>query len=61
MKNIWRAIQFIPEYRARVAGVICVGGVLGAIGVATPQIYKHIVDVLAGLLSGRVAHDVAAK
>jgi ABC-type multidrug transport system fused ATPase/permease subunit len=60
MKNIWRAIQFIPEYRDRVAGVVCVGAVLGAIGVATPQLYKLIVDALAGLLAGRLSHAEAA-
>jgi ABC-type multidrug transport system fused ATPase/permease subunit len=60
MKNIWRAIQFIPEYRGRVIGVLCVGTVLGAIGVATPQLYKSIVDVLSGLLAGRLSHADAA-
>jgi len=60
MKNIWRAIQFIPEYRGRVLGVIVVGTVLGGIGTATPQIYKMIVDVLSGVLSGRLSHAQAA-
>jgi ABC-type multidrug transport system fused ATPase/permease subunit len=60
MKNIWRAIQFIPEYRGRVFGVIVVGTVLGAVGTATPQIYKMIVDVLSGVLSGRLSHTQAA-
>ncbi len=63
MKNIWRAIQFIPEYRGRVVGVLAVGTVLGAIGVAGPQLYKHVVDIIAGLLSGtstqaEATHDI---
>ena len=61
MKNIWRAVKFIPEYRGRVAGVICVGTVLGAIGVLTPQIYKLLVDVLSKLISGRLTHDEAVR
>jgi len=59
MKNIWRAIQFIPEYRGRVVGVLIVSTVLGAIGTATPQLYKMIVDVLSGLLAGRLSHAQA--
>lgn len=54
MKNIWRAIQFIPEYRGRVIGVVFVGAVLGAVGVAGPQLYKYVVDVIARLLSGQL-------
>jgi len=61
MKNIWRTIKFIPEYRGRVIGVLFVGAVLGSIGVATPQLYKQIVDTLTGLLSGRYDHDQAAQ
>jgi ABC-type multidrug transport system fused ATPase/permease subunit len=60
MKNIWRTIKFIPEYRGRVIGVLLVGAVLGSIGVATPQLYKQIIDTLTGLLSGRYDHDQAA-
>jgi ABC-type multidrug transport system fused ATPase/permease subunit len=60
MKNIWRAVQFIPEYRGRVVGVIAVGTVLGAIAVATPQLYKLVVDVLSQLLSGRIGYEAAS-
>jgi len=60
MKNIWRAVQFIPEYRGRVVGVVIVGTALGAIGTATPQLYKMIVDVLSGLLSHRLSQTQAA-
>lgn len=60
MKNIWRAIQFIPEYRGRVIGVFCVGAVLGAVGVAGPQLYKYVVDVIARLLSGQLGQAEAA-
>jgi ABC-type multidrug transport system fused ATPase/permease subunit len=60
MKNIWRAVQFIPEYRGRVVGVIVVGTVLGAIAVATPQLYKLVVDVLSQLLSGRLGYEAAS-
>jgi ABC-type multidrug transport system fused ATPase/permease subunit len=61
MKNIWRAVKFIPEYRGRVAGVVCVGTVLGAVGVLTPQLYKRIVDVLSKLISGRIEHSEATR
>jgi ABC-type multidrug transport system fused ATPase/permease subunit len=60
MKNIWRAVRFIPEYRGRVIGVFVVGTALGAIGTATPQLYKMIVDVLSGLLSHRLSRPQAA-
>jgi ABC-type multidrug transport system fused ATPase/permease subunit len=59
MKNIWRAIQFIPEYRGRVLGVLCVGTVLGAIGVASPQLYKFVVDIIARLISGELSQTEA--
>jgi ABC-type multidrug transport system fused ATPase/permease subunit len=61
MKNIWRAIQFIPEYRGRVVGVLAVGSVLGAVATATPQVYKMIVDVLSGMLAGRLSHQEGAR
>lgn len=61
MKNIWRAVKFIPEYRGRVVGVLLVGTVLGVVAVATPQLYKLIVDVLSKLVSGRLAHAEAAR
>ncbi|HSC88036.1 MAG TPA: ABC transporter ATP-binding protein [Polyangiaceae bacterium] len=64
MQNIWRAIHFVPEYRGRVVRVLAATTVLAIIGVATPQIYKRIVDVLAKLLSGHASaaaatHEVA--
>lgn len=59
MKNIWRAIQFIPEYRGRVLGVILVGTVLGAVGVAGPQLYKFVVDIIARLISGQLSQTEA--
>jgi ABC-type multidrug transport system fused ATPase/permease subunit len=61
LKNIWRAVQFIPEYRGRLLGVLVVGTVLGAAGVATPQLYKLLVDVLSSLLSGRTSPAQAAR
>jgi ABC-type multidrug transport system fused ATPase/permease subunit len=54
MKNLWRVIQFIPEYRGRVFGVIVVGTLLGFIGTATPYIYKGIVDVISQLFSDKI-------
>ncbi|MDO8417625.1 MAG: ABC transporter ATP-binding protein [Agitococcus sp.] len=59
MKNLWRTIQFIPEYRGRVVGVIIVGTVLGFIGTATPFLYKGIVDAIARMLSGTITHEQA--
>ncbi len=60
MRNLWRIIQFIPEYRSRVAAVTAVGTVLGFIGTATPYFYKGIVDVISRMLAGKIDHDTAA-
>jgi len=60
MKNIWRIIQFIPEYRGRVLGVILVGTILGFIGTATPYLYKFIVDAISRMLSGSISQEEAA-
>ncbi|MDH0897548.1 MULTISPECIES: ABC transporter ATP-binding protein [unclassified Pseudomonas] len=59
MNNIWRIIQFIPEYRGRVLGVIAVGTALGFIGTATPYLYKFIVDAIAQMLSGAISREQA--
>ncbi len=60
MKNLWRVIQFIPEYRRRVVGVLAVGTVLGLLGTATPYLYKGIVDAIAAMLAGRITHEAAS-
>jgi ABC-type multidrug transport system fused ATPase/permease subunit len=60
VKNIWRAIHFIPEYRGRIVGVIALGVLMGIIGTSTPYIYKAIVDVIAGLIAGRASQAQAA-
>ncbi len=59
MQNVWRAIQFIPEYKGKVIGVILVGTALGFINTATPYLYKMIVDVIAHLLSGTITQQQA--
>lgn len=59
MKNLWLAIQCIPEYKGRVIAVIAVGTILGFINTATPYLYKHIVDVIANMLAGRITHEAA--
>jgi ABC-type multidrug transport system fused ATPase/permease subunit len=59
MKNLWRAIQFIPEYKGRVIGVIFVGTTIAFIGTATPYLYKAIVDVIARLLGGHLDQATA--
>ena len=60
MKNLWRTIRFIPEYRSRVIAVTAVGTVLGCIGTATPYFYKGIVDVISRMLAGTIGYDAAA-
>ncbi len=60
LKNIWRVIQFIPEYRGRIFGVLAAGTVLGAIGAGTPYLYKKIVDVITKLAYGRLPYADAA-
>ncbi len=59
MKNLWRTIQFIPEYRGRVVGVMLVGTIIAFIGTATPYIYKGIVDVISHLYSGSISYEKA--
>ena len=61
MGNIWRAIRFIPEYRGRIAGIFAVGAVVGLIGTTIPYLFKHIVDVAAGVIAGRLTHAQAAS
>jgi len=61
MKHLWRTIQFIPEYRGKLVGVILVGAVLGIVGTATPYLYKSIVDAIAQLLSGHISRTVAEE
>jgi ABC-type multidrug transport system fused ATPase/permease subunit len=57
MKNIWRIVKLIPEYRNRTIAVIVVSLLVGAIGAGTPYIYKYIVDVIARMLS----HGLSAE
>lgn len=59
MKNLWRTIQFIPEYKGRVIGVIAVGTILGFINTATPYLYKGIVDAISQMLAGKITHEAA--
>jgi hypothetical protein len=42
-------MRLIPEYRARVLRVVLIAASLAAVGVITPQVYKSIVDTLAGV------------
>ncbi|CAG0965097.1 putative ABC transporter ATP-binding protein [Myxococcaceae bacterium] len=60
LKNIWRVIQFIPEYKGRIVGVFAASIVLGAIGAGTPYLYKMVVDVITGLAFGRIPYADAA-
>jgi ABC-type multidrug transport system fused ATPase/permease subunit len=60
LRNIWRVIQFIPEYKGRIVAVFAAGTVLGAIGAGTPYLYKMIVDVITKLAYGKMAHAEAA-
>ncbi|GAB3255905.1 ABC transporter ATP-binding protein [Chitinimonas naiadis] len=60
MKNLWRTIQFIPEYRGRVIGVTLVGTLIALIGTATPYLYKAVVDVISHLLTGKLDHADAS-
>jgi ABC-type multidrug transport system fused ATPase/permease subunit len=60
LKNIWRAIHFIPEYRGRIVGVLALGVLMGLIGTSTPYVYKAIVDVIAKLVAGHASHAQAA-
>jgi len=60
LKNIWRVIQFIPEYQGRIVAVFAAGTVLGAIGAGTPYLYKMIVDVITKLAYGKIPYAEAA-
>jgi ABC-type multidrug transport system fused ATPase/permease subunit len=61
MKNLWRTIQFIPEYRGRVVGIMLVGIIIAFIGTATPYLYKGIVDVVAHLFAGTISYETAVS
>lgn len=49
MKNIWRIIKLIPEYKGRIVKVVAINTLLGLVGVAIPYLFKLIVDQVAGL------------
>ncbi len=61
MRNIWRIVRLIPEYRNRTVGVFLVGALVGAIATATPYVYKYMVDVIARMLSGTITREVATQ
>ncbi len=61
MRNIWRVIQLIPEYRGRVVGVILVSLLTGSIAGLTPYIYKAVVDVIARLGRGALSPAAATS
>jgi ABC-type multidrug transport system fused ATPase/permease subunit len=61
MSGIWRVIRIIPEYRGRTLAVLAVSLMLGAIGTATPYVYKHIVDVIAQLLGENLTAAAASR
>jgi ABC-type multidrug transport system fused ATPase/permease subunit len=60
MKNIWRAIRLIPEYRGRIVGVLTFGALTGLVATVVPYIYKAVVDVIASLATGRATAGQAA-
>lgn len=61
MFNLWRVVRLIPEYRARTLAVLIVSLALGAIGAATPYVYKYIVDVIAQLLGADLSSEHATR
>jgi ABC-type multidrug transport system fused ATPase/permease subunit len=60
MRNIWRAVRFIPKYRRRLVGVIAVGALISLVGTTTPYVYKAIVDVITSLVAGGSSRSMAA-
>ena len=60
MKNIWRAIQQIPEYRGRIVGVLTFGALTGLVATAVPYIYKAVVDVVVTLAAGHATAGQSA-
>lgn len=61
MKNIWRVIRLIPEYRNRTIGVVLVGALVGAVATATPYVYKYMVDIIAQMLGGTITREQATE
>ncbi|CAN7547796.1 ABC transporter ATP-binding protein [Phenylobacterium sp. LjRoot219] len=61
MSNIWKVIQLIPEYRGRILALIASSAVLGLGATATPYIFRHIVDTVAGLHAHRVTPEQAVN
>jgi len=61
VKNILRIITLIPEYRWRVGAIVAASAIIGLAGTATPYIFRHIVDAIAGMLAGRIEMAAAEQ
>lgn len=51
MKNIWRLINLIPEYRWKVGALIALSTLLGLTNIIVPYLFKNIIDQVAKLAS----------
>lgn len=61
MTHLWRLIRLLPSYRTRILGVFAISAMIGLIGIATPFIFRHIVDALAHAEAGGRRDDLAAR
>ncbi len=51
MKNIWRLLELVPDFKRRLASAICINSVLGLVGLATPFLYKVVLDLVVNSVS----------
>lgn len=61
MRNIYRIITLIPEYRFRAAVILSTSALIGLGGAIAPFIFRHIVNILADLSAMRIDSAQAAR
>lgn len=61
MRNIYRIITLIPEYRFRAVSILFTSAVIGLGGAVAPFIFRHIVNILADFSAMRIGPEQAAR
>lgn len=61
MKNIWRLLGLVPEYKSRLVKVLLFNSILGLAGLATPYVYKNILDLIVNSVQSGLSAQVWDK
>lgn len=61
MKNIWRIIKLIPEYRSRICRVVLISSLLGLAAVAIPYVFKLVVDQVVALSTHQSTAETVSR